>query len=330
MNCFASLAMTNLSVLAIHKNTITARRAALWLSMFHLALALLTLGTSAYAQHTPFSATTTQHIRPMSAEQQTTAFFYQKPVVLDREEHKGLRFKNVDARFAAKNQAVPLLAAEFPEACLEYPIVFTQGLDGQWLALALTGVQANTNAFVDSKGQWNARYVPASVRRYPFILAEGSNNQLSLAADLAAPHLGTEGDALFDDKGEPTDLTKNVMQMLADFQNQAKATSSLANQLSDAGLLIQKNLQVRLGEERTVVVESVWIVDEAKLRQLPDDKVLAWFKGGELSAIHAQMLSLRNLLPLLERSQSETADKPVKPARKTSRAKTTTRNKNSA
>jgi len=283
-----------------------------------LALALLTLATSAFAQNNPSTITTTaQRIRPMSQDTATTAFFYQKPVVLDREQHKGLRLKAGDARFAARNQAVPLLAAEFPEACMEYPIVFTQGQDGQWLALAITGLQAGTNAFVDTKGLWNARYVPASVRRYPFILAEGANNQLSLAADLAAPQLGTEGEALFDDKGEPTELVKNIMQLLADFQNQAKATSALAKQLADAGLLTQQSLQVRQGEERNAVVEGVWIVDEAKLRALPDDKVLAWFKDGALAALHAQMLSLRNLVPLLERSQPGKADsKQDKPARK--------------
>ena len=68
-----------------------------------LALALLTLTTSAIAQHTPPN---TQRIRPMSQETPTTAFFYQKPVVLDREQHKGLRLKNTDARFAAKPVAV--------------------------------------------------------------------------------------------------------------------------------------------------------------------------------------------------------------------------------
>ena len=281
-----------------------------------LALALLTLSCNAFAQNSA-PTDTTQRIRPMSQDTATTAFFYQKPTVLDREQHKGLRLKAADAGFAAKNQAVPLLAAEFPEACLEYPIAFTQGQDGQWLALALTGLQANTNAFVDAKGQWNARYVPASVRRYPFILAEGANQQLSLAADLAAPQLGTEGDALFDDKGEPTELTKNIMQLLADFQNQVAATAALAKQLHEAGLLTQQNLQVKLGDARSAVVEGVWIVDEAKLRELSDDKVLAWFKGGQMAAIHAQMLSLRNLVPLLERSQPAKAETPQdKPAKK--------------
>ena len=241
----------------------------------------------------------------MSNDTPTTAFFYQNPVVLDREKHKDLRLQpSATAQFAAKNQAVPLLAAEFPEACLEYPIVFTKGQDGQWLALALTGLQAGDNAFVDAKGQWTARYVPASVRRYPFILAESDNKQLSLAADLSAPQLGKEGEPLFDSQGEPTELAKSVLQLLADFQTQAQRSSAIAQQLEQAGLLTQQNLQVRLGE-RSAVVEGVWIVDEVKLRELPDDKIVAWFKGGEMAVIHAHMLSLRNLVPLLERSQPE-------------------------
>ncbi len=262
----------------------------------------------------------------MSTEANTpapTAFFYQKPEVLDREKHKGLRLKGGDARFAAKSQAVPLVAAEFPEACLEYPIVFVKGADGQWLALALTGLQANANAFVDAKGLWNARYVPASVRRYPFILAEGPNNQLSLAVDMAAPQLGKEGEALFDDKGEATEFVRQLMPLLADFQNQAKLTSALAQKLDEAKLLASQNLQVRLGDGRNAVVEGVWVIDEAKLRELPDDKVLAWFKGGELAVIHAHMLSLRNLVPLLERSQpASAAPAPAPaPARKSESAK---------
>jgi hypothetical protein len=271
-----------------------------------LALALaLALATTAQAQ-TP-SSLQAERTRPMSTNlPSVTAFFYQNPVVLDREQHKGLRIKPADARFAAKNQAVPLVVTEFPEASLEYPIVFVKAADGQWLALALTGLTANVNAFIGTNGQWNARYVPASVRRYPFILAEGTDKQLSLAADLSAPQLvrqGKDGEPIFDDKGEPTELTRNLLAMLGDFQTQAQRTHALAEQLDEAKLLNQQNLQVRLNDGRNAVVEGVWIVDEAKLRELPDAKVLAWFRGGELAAVHAHMLSLRNLVPLLERSQ---------------------------
>ena len=287
---------------------------------FTLAALTLTLACHVQAQNDPTPPN--EPIRPMTTEAQTTtAFFYQNPVVLNREQHKGLRLKPADASFAAKNLAVPLMAAEFPEACMEYPIVFTKGNDGQWLGLALTGLQTDENAFVGAKGQWNARYVPASVRRYPFILAESGNDQLSLAIDMAAPHLGKTGEALFDDKGEPTEFVSKLMPLLVDFQNQAKQTHAMAQKFDEAKLLTQQNLQVRLGDGRNAVVEGVWIIDEAKLRELPDDKILAWFKGGELATLHAQMLSLRNLVPLLERSQTA----PALPTAKKTASKTQTK-----
>jgi hypothetical protein len=282
-------------------------------------LCLLVLCSST-AQGQALATPTVQRIRPMNTDNNSfTAFFYQQPVVLNREQHRGLRFKPVnDARFASKNPSVPLLASEFASASIEYPIVFAKASDAQWLALALTGLQSQANAFVDGKGQWRANYVPASVRRYPFILAEAAADQLSLAADLAAPHWSKEGEALFDDKGEPTQLTRNLLAMLADFQAQAKQTTAMAQKLDEAQLLTQQNLQVQLADGRQAVIEGVWIVDEAKLRELADDKVLAWFKSGELAAIHAHMISLRNLVPLLERSQAPTAasEKPVEKAGK--------------
>lgn len=301
-----------------------------------LGMALLALPMALQAQ-TPTNASSGTHLASKPTQVMNTpsaapvtAFFYQQPQVLDRERHKALRVKAGDARFAARNQAVPLVVTEFPEAALEYPIVFARGNEGPWVALAVTGLEAGRNAFVDAQGQWLGRYVPASVRRYPFILAESGSNQLSLAADMAAPQLGAEGEPLFDEKGEPTALVRQVLQLLTDFQSQAAGTDALARTLHDTGLLVQQNLQVRLGDGRNAVVDGVWIVDEAKLRALPDDKVLAWFKGGELTALHAHMLSLRNLVPLLERSQPQSgqssgkepqAAKPAAQAPATSRKK---------
>lgn len=231
-----------------------------------------------------------------------TAFFYQQPEVLDREKHKGLRIKLDEARFAAENQSVPLVVAEFREASLEYPIVFARGDDGNWLALALTGLQAGRNAFVDERGKWTANYVPASVRRYPFILAQAADGQHAIAVDLAATHRGAEGELLFDEQGEPGEGTRRVMSLLADFQTQAERTHALGVLLNEQGLLTEQSLQVQLADGRKATVEGAWIVNEIKLNALSDDRVLKLFRDGSLAAIHAHILSLRNLVPLLDRS----------------------------
>jgi hypothetical protein len=252
----------------------------------------------------------------MSTQTKFTAFFYQDPVVLNRELHKGLRHQATDVRFASHCPSVPLMAAEFTHACLDYPIVFTRGLDHQWMAVALTSLQPQANAFVDAKGRWNARYVPASVRRYPFILAKGEGEELVLAADLSAPQLGETGEALFTEQGEPTDLTRSVMQLLAEFQTQIQQTQSLVHKLEQAQLLNQENLQVHLAGGQQAVVEGVWIVDENRLRALPDATALAWFKSGELQTIHAHLTSLRTLPSLLEKSLQAQAAKPKRAPRK--------------
>ena len=265
------------------------------LQLFITVLAVLATAGVAQAQKPAANA---------KEDAQLTAFFYKQPVVLNKDAHKGLRIKSGDARFASKVSSVPILMTEFPEACLEYPIVFTKSAEGQWMALAITGLIKDSNSFVDASGRWNARYIPASVRRYPFILAEGADGKLSLAADISSPHFGKEGAPLFDDQGQPTELVTSVMKSLAEFQDQANLTAAVAQKLDDAKLLTQQNMQIKMSDGRNAVVEGVWIVDETKLRELSNDNILSLFKGGALAAVHAHMMSLRNLVALLERTET--------------------------
>jgi hypothetical protein len=139
-------------------------------------------------------------------------------------------------------------------------------------------LKPNVNAFANEQGQWNARYVPISDRRHPFILAESEGDQLSLAVYLAAPHWVQEGEALFGDQGEHSELVRNLIPLLVDFQSQVKLTSEMTLKLSDPGLLKQQNLQVNLDDGREAAVNGVWMVDEVKLRELTEDKVLASLK----------------------------------------------------
>lgn len=252
----------------------------------------------------------------MNTTDSCTAFFYRQPVVLDRLQHKALRVTTGNALFAAHCQAVPLMADEFAQACLEYPIVFLRGQQPLWLAVALTGLKDKTNAFVDAQGRWLGRHVPASVQRYPFILAGGEPQALSLAADLAAPQLGDQGQPLFDEAGEPTELTRSILQQQLQFQSRAHATADLASRLEAAGLLVQKDLQVSLADGRKATVKGVWVLDDMLLRNLPQDQAMPWLRSGELALLHAQLLSLRNLPPLLERSQAPLTAKPVRAPRK--------------
>lgn len=100
--------------------------------------------------------------------------FYERPVPLNRTQHKDLRLKGIPSlRFAAGVHSVPLTGVEFPAAARDLPILFAGSSMEEAGPMALLGLRQNENLFIDADGQWAANtYVPAFVRRYPFVLAE--------------------------------------------------------------------------------------------------------------------------------------------------------------
>jgi SapC len=243
----------------------------------------------------------------------TVAFFYRNPVALDREQHRNVRLLPItSASFAAQSAAVPLVAAEFAEACLEYPIVFMKSGAG-WVAVAVTGLAQDENLFVNDKGEWTGRYVPLSVRRYPFVLALRDDGQWCVSLDqdceqvidvMPNPAESSEspvGERLFDDAAEPSQAMRNTIQMLFEYQGQADATSALVQRLSDAKLLTEAQLQISLADGRKAALKGGWIVNEAELKNLLDTTVASWFRNGDLALVYTHLISLRNLAPLLSR-----------------------------
>lgn len=246
----------------------------------------------------------------------TVAFFYRNPVALDREQHRNVRLKPLaDASFAAQSAAVPVLASEIADCCLEYPIMFMKSATG-WVAVAVTGLSGNENLFINQAGAWTGRYVPLSVRRYPFLLAPRDDGQwvvsvdqdcpglidvLPSAAEDAASTAQAEGERLFDDTGELTPAMRNTVSLLFDHQKQADATSAWVQRLADARLLTEAQLQISLADGRRAMLKGGWIVNEAELKTLLDTTVLHWFRSGDLALLYSHLLSLRNLGPLLMR-----------------------------
>ena len=104
--------------------------------------------------------------------------WYERPVLLDRERHRRRRVQPAGGfAFARRAHSLVLAAAEFNEACKEYAIVFTRSPAGKVVPVAMLGLRAGDNLFVGEDGRWDARYVPAFVRRYPFVLANDAEAQ---------------------------------------------------------------------------------------------------------------------------------------------------------
>lgn len=243
--------------------------------------------------------------------------FYERPVPLNREDHKDLRIKPINsAAFAAKTHSVPLTVLDFAPAARDYPILFGGNSIEEAGPLAMLGLEQSENLFVDDEGQWEqGAYVPAFVRRYPFVLAEkpdGSDGaDFTVFLDEAYPGFNAEeGERLFNEDGSDTDTLKNAVKFLGEFQEHIKRTEAFTKRLRELDLLESRTVELKDGEE-TKRINGLFVVSEEKLRKLDEKVAHELLTDGSLGWIYAHLLSLSNVGRLVERMQKRHGAKPA-------------------
>ncbi len=236
--------------------------------------------------------------------------FYDKPVLLNRDVH---RHKKVAAStsfaFARRAHSLFLAGVEFTESCKEYPIVFTKGADGKLVPVAMLGFREGENLFVGQDGKWAASYVPAFVRRYPFVLAQlGSAQQMGVCVDEAFSGLNDRaGEALFDDQGQNTPFLQNALDFLNRYQVEYAHTEAFCQRLERLGLLTEMNAKADLADGSSFLVNGLLVVDERKLLALAEADALELYKSGQLAWVYAHLVSLSNLNRLIDRMPQRSA-----------------------
>jgi hypothetical protein len=255
---------------------------------------------------------------PADGQLSGNVLFYQQPEPLSNETHGRLGLRRIDRpfAFAAAAQAVPLTVTEFPVAALSYPIIFA-GERRQ--PLAVMGVTPNANMFIQPNGYFEVGvYVPAYVRRYPFVLASNQGReQMVVCIDRAAPMLGDLPDLpFFDPAGQPTDYTKNCIQFCNDYETELRRTESFCTLLTDLDLLdvrkttyTPQNPDGSAGQPQDIA--EYYAVSEDKLKALPDDKVRTLLDNGAMSQIYAHLVSLMGWDRLISLTLARNAAGPV-------------------
>lgn len=227
----------------------------------------------------------------------TEPLFYKKLVALNKDQHRRhfLNLDNLD--FAAHAHSVLLSGSEFGEACKEYPIVFAKGADNNFVPVALLGFRQDENLYIDVKGKWNARYIPAYVRRYPFIFSETSPGQLVLCMDEACVGLNVTGggNPLFDEQGAASPFLNGVIQLMQNYQADYLRTQAFVANLQKLDLLKESSARIALNAGGEFSLNGLWLVDDAKLAALDDAKLLELARSGELGWIYAHLISMSNL-----------------------------------
>jgi hypothetical protein len=219
--------------------------------------------------------------------------FYARPSALRPQQHGGLSLKR-DRRFgfARTGNAIPITSAEIAQAQRDYPVVFTDAPIP--MPVAVVGIEDGINLMIEADGSWRrGNYVPAYVRRYPFLFAEQpQTHALTLCIDEGADCLETGADnPLFRD-GEPAEITRQALQFCTSYQREHEATRELGRSLAQAELLIARDVRLQLSPQQSVAVHGFKGIDEAKLNLLPAETFLNWRSRGWLTLIYAHLLSL--------------------------------------
>jgi hypothetical protein len=224
-----------------------------------------------------------------------------------------------EAPVIATVHAIPATVDEFPLLARHYPIIFAVGENP--VPLALMGLTEGVNAFMDEHGrptEPNA-YVPAYIRRYPFLLARlrPDTDELSLCFDPTAGAIGDfdNGEPLFEDDGQPSKATKAVLDFCEQFETAGQRTGAFVEDLKKSGLLMEGEVAIQPeGAEQPFIYRGFRMVDEEKLRNLRGDELRKFNQNGMLALIYAHLFSLPLVRDLFAR-QVQLGKGPI-PARK--------------
>jgi hypothetical protein len=221
---------------------------------------------------------------------------YGNPLVLNSITHKTLKVSPVkNFKFAKEFNSCVVLCQEFLEAAKHYPIVFSQTND-VLTPVAMFGV--GKNLFVDSEGKWQeGTYIPAFIRRYPYILAEGFAQDGSLTVCLDADYEGfntEDGDRLFTDEGEQTPALQKAVEFLMLYHNQFEVTKAFISHIKELNIFKAIDANITLVSGKTFTIKNLSMIDEQAMLKLTDNEIVTLVRKGYLAWIYAHLYSLTN------------------------------------
>ncbi|MEL7197398.1 MAG: SapC family protein [Pseudomonadota bacterium] len=245
-----------------------------------------------------------------SAPQPQLPLFYKDLLPLNSRDHADWKvgaFGNAD--FLASTHAIPLTVDEFVDAQRNYPIVFTAGEDP--LPIALFGLNEGVNVFIgEDRKLVSDVYVPAYIRRYPFILAklQKDSDDMSLCFDPSADVIKKQkdGNVLFEN-GEATEYTNSVLEFCKKFEESGQRTKSFLEELKKLDILMDGEIAITRNDnpDKPFVYRGFKMVDEKKLRELPSETLEALNKNGMIMLIHAHLFSMNLMRVIFERQSAQ-------------------------
>ena len=245
-----------------------------------------------------------------AAPNQNLPLFYATLEPLNATQHGKMKIHQVDkSPVIANTHAIPVTVDEFGLAQRNYPIVFSIGDNP--IPIALMGLNEGVNVFLDDDGRPTdpTIYIPAYIRRYPFLLArlKPDSDELSLCFDPTSNAVGEwdNGEPLFDGD-EPSEATKAILEFCEQFETAGQRTSAFMEDVKKSGLLMDGEVAIQPeGYEQPFIYRGFQMIDEEKLRELRGDELRKMNQNGMLPLLYAHLFSLSQMRDVFSRQLAQ-------------------------
>lgn len=214
-----------------------------------------------------------------------------------------------DVAFLASQHAIPVTVDEFAMIQRHFPIVFSAGDNP--VPLALMGLNEGVNTFIGEDGKVSEPiYLPAYIRRYPFLLARlrPDSEDLSLCFDPTSNAIGAfdAGEELFIEGQERSPAITRIMGFCEEFEQSGMKTGQFMAELAEHKLLMEGEVSIQVdGQEQPFIYRGFQMIDENKLRDLRGDVLRKMMQSGMLPLIHAHLFSLPLMRDIFARQMAQ-------------------------
>lgn len=225
-------------------------------------------------------------------------------VPVRKEQHQKLKLATTrNISHVAGQHIIPVSAAEYAQSSASFPIVFVKNPDSErFRSVAMLGLEAGENLFLQD-GKWIALSMPQSISMVPFSLGidPDKENTLTACVDLDSEFVGEDKDlALFEEDGKESEVFANVQQALGRLFDNERMTENFIKELQENDLLqeLELNIALTTGEKKKLV--GIFTINEEKIKNLSDDKVLDFHKRGLFVPIYSMLGSLAQVNHLVQ------------------------------
>ena len=235
-----------------------------------------------------------------------------EPALLNNVDHQDVRvITERSAKYGDDVMFAMTFPAEFRDIQTDYPILFHKHEEGVYGPVALFGFTEGENLFLDDAG-WNATYVPAMIRRQPFMIGfqqtkiDGNHELIRvLSIDMEHPRVSeTEGEALFQPLGGRTEYLEDAANLLEVIYEGLEHGKAFVKELNDRGLIEEVSFDITLKDGSRNQLLGFAAINEDRVQELTAEALEQFNQKGFLMPMFMMIASMSNIRKLIEKKNA--------------------------